>query len=121
MRIFAYLARDDVFHAHVFVDEAGEVFNLSKRENFWLLTRGRHFGFNVYPICQRPKMIAPTIRNQCSRAYVFRLAQEDMEEIGRDFGFSELKKISLDKGDFLMLLSGTARMSRANVFDLIKS
>lgn len=118
---FAYLARDDVFHAHVFVDESGEVFNLSKRENFWLLTRGRHFGFNVYCICQRPKMIAPTIRNQCSKAYVFRLAQDDLEEIGRDFGFSNLKNEVLDTGDFLLLLSGTSQKKRANVFQLLNS
>lgn len=116
---FEYLSRDDVYHAHVFVDESGEVFNLSKRENFWLLTRGRHFGLNVYCIAQRPKMIAPTVRNQCSRAYVFRLAQDDLKEIGADFGFSDLKDETLDKGDFIMLVSGTSVKQRSNVFTLI--
>jgi DNA helicase HerA-like ATPase len=116
---FAYLARADVFNSHVFVDEAGELFNSSKRENLWLLTRGRHFGFSVWMIAQRPKMIMPTARNQCSVAYIFRLAQDDLKEIGADFGHSQLQREILDKGDFLMIRSGLARFDRANVFDLL--
>jgi len=90
---FEYLIRDDVSGAHVFIDEAGDVFNLSKSYNNWLLTRGRHFGFSVFLIAQRPKMLAPTVRNQCGRAYIFRLAKDDLKEIGADFGFSDLHKI----------------------------
>lgn len=115
---FDYLIRDDVNGAHIFIDEAGDIFNLSKSWNFWLLTRGRHFGFSVFLIAQRPKMLAPTVRNQCGRAYVFRLAKDDLKEIGADFGFSDLHKIELDKGDFLMLDSGSASFSRGNVFKL---
>lgn len=115
---FDYLVQDDVNKAHVFIDEAGDVFNLSKPWNFWLLTRGRHFGFSVFLIAQRPKMLAPTVRNQCGRAYVFRLAKDDLKEIGADFGFSDLHKIELDKGDFLLLNSGSAKFTRGNVFKL---
>lgn len=117
---FEYLARDDVFHSHIFVDESGDVFNLEKKHNFWLLTRGRHFGFSVYVICQRPKMVAPTIRNQCAKAYVFRLADDDLKAVGADFGFSDLHKESLDRGDFLLLGSGSSQYSRANIFQLLK-
>jgi len=115
---FDYLARDDVHGAHVFVDEAGDVFNLSKPWNFWLLTRGRHFGFSVFLIAQRPKMLAPTVRNQCGVAYVFRLAKDDIKEIGADFGFSDLQKIELDKGQFLLLNSGSSSYSHGDVFKL---
>jgi DNA helicase HerA-like ATPase len=103
----------------VFIDESGELFNAGKRENLWLLTRGRHFGFSVVLIAQRPKMLMPSARSQCSIAYVFRLALEDMKEIGADFGHSGLAKISLDKGDFLILKSGLARFDSANVFKLL--
>jgi len=72
-QFFDYLVKDEVNKAHVFIDESGDVFNLSKPWNFWLLTRGRHFGFSVFLIAQRPKMLAPTVRNQCGRAYVFSL------------------------------------------------
>lgn len=115
---FEYLARPDVYHAHVFIDESADLFNASKRENLWLLTRGRHFGFSVVLIAQRPKMLLPAARTQCSVAYVFRLAQDDLKEIGADFGHSGLAKLNLDKGDFLLLRSGLARFDRANVFKL---
>lgn len=115
---FDYLVKDEVNKAHVFIDESGDIFNLSKPWNFWLLTRGRHFGFSVFLIAQRPKMLAPTVRNQCGRAYVFRLARDDLKEIGADFGFSDLQKINLDKGDFLLLNSGSAQYQKGNVFKL---
>lgn len=118
---FGYLSRPDVCGAHVFVDEAGEIFNLGKRHNFWLLTRGRHFGFFVYMIAQRPKMIAPTARSQAGRGYVFRLALEDLREIGGDFGHSNLIHETLDTGDFLVLHSGQASISRANIFKLLET
>ena len=127
-----YIHRDDVGHSHVFIDEAGDEFNLSKRENFWLLTRGRHYGLFVYLICQRPKMVAPSVRGQCSRGYMFRLAWEDANEMSRDFGhswpFGYLDKSGgyheekeLDKGDFFTLYSGQVRKTRANVFALTPS
>lgn len=117
---FEYLARDDVLHAHVFVDESGDIFNATKRHNLWLMTRGRHFGFNVYPIAQRPKMILPSARTMCGTAYVFRLASDDLKEIGKDFGFNDLDKETLDKGDFLVLHSGSPRYERGNIFHLLK-
>jgi len=116
---FDYLAKPDVYNAHVFIDESADLFNASKRENLWLLTRGRHFGFSVVLIAQRPKMLLPAARTQCSVAYVFRLAVDDMKEIGADFGHSSIAKINLDKGDFLILQSGLAEFDRANVFQLL--
>jgi len=115
---FDYLIQPDVNRAHIFVDESADVFNLSKPWNNWLLTRGRHFGFSVFLIAQRPKMLPPTVRNQCGRAYVFRLAKDDLKEIGADFGFSDLHKIELDKGDFLLLNSGSAQFQKGNVFQI---
>lgn len=118
--LFFYLEHPKVMHAHVFIDEAGDIFNAQNRENLWLLTRGRHKGFSVYMICQRPKMILPSARTQASIAYVFRLSNEDMREIGGDFGHSDLHKTNtLDTGDFLILKSGRKVYSRANVFKLL--
>ncbi len=119
--IFEYLSREDVSGAHVFVDEAGEIFGNDKRHNLWLLTRGRHYGFHVLMIAQRPKMILPTARNQVSRTYMFRLARDDAREVGADMGHTGIEKIILDTGDFLVLLSGQASIKRANIFDLLES
>ena len=85
-KFWGFVSRDDVGHAHIFIDEAGDLFHLGARENFWLLTRGRHFGFQVYLISQRPKMIAPSARTQCGMAYMFRLARDDAKEIWADAG-----------------------------------
>lgn len=116
---FEYVERPDVIGAHVFIDEAADFFSVGDRSNFWLLTRGRHFYLHVYLIAQRPKMIAPNARTQCGRCYMFRLAVEDADEIGRDFGHSQLGRQSLDKGDFFILDSGAAQIQRANIFELL--
>lgn len=115
---FEYLSRDDVNNAFVFIDEAGDIFTTQKRENMWLLTRGRHFGFSVFMIAQRPKMILPSARSMAGVCYLFRLSSDDMRDIGRDFGFSGLDKIILDRGDFIVLESGLSEYKTGNVFSL---
>lgn len=128
-KFWDFISRDDVNHAHVFIDEAGDIFHLGARENFWLLTRGRHFGFQVYLISQRPKMIAPSARAQCGVAYMFRLAKDDAKEICADFGHNwpfmekagtKIKPCQeLDKGDFYVLYSGAIGKKRANIFSIL--
>jgi len=115
-----YLNRPDVNCAHVFIDEADEIFNLSMRENIWILKAGKHHGFCCYLITQRPKMVAPTARNQCGLCYMFRLAADDQREIGRDFGHNGLEKINLDTGDYIRLVSGSREISRGNIFQQLK-
>jgi energy-coupling factor transporter ATP-binding protein EcfA2 len=108
--------------AHIYIDEAGDLFGMSQRENFWLATRGRHYGFEVSFITQRPKLIAPSVRGQCSRVFMFRLSTADMREVLADCGHDlSIIKTPLDKGDFLALNSGSAQFARANVFTLLKS
>jgi DNA helicase HerA-like ATPase len=116
---FEYLSRDDVNNAYIFIDEAGDIFTPQKRENLWLLTRGRHFGFSVFMIAQRPKMILPSARSMAGACYMFRLSADDQRDIGRDFGHNGLDKINLDRGDFLMVISGSSTFERGNVFSLV--
>ena len=99
----------------LFVDEADEIFSQSQRENFWLAKKGRHSGVYCNIITQRPKMIAPTVRNQCAEAWVFRLAFEDMRTIGADYGH-DLSGEILDKGDYLRIISGASSYTRGNIF-----
>lgn len=108
--------------AHIFIDEAGDLFSMSQRENFWLATRGRHYGFDVSFITQRPKLIAPSVRGQCSRVFMFRLSSADMREVLADCGHDiSIVDKPLDSGDFLALNTGSAQFARANVFTLINS
>lgn len=97
----------------IFIDESDNLFSHEQKENFWLLTKGRHFGFEIFLITQRPKMIAPSVRCQCATAYVFRLSRTDLKMVGDDFAH-EISEISLDQGDYLILFSGQNRMERGN-------
>jgi len=63
-------------------------------------------------------MILPSARSMAGVCYLFRLASDDMRDIGRDFGFSGLDKINLDRGDFLVLESGSSDYKTGNVFSL---
>lgn len=114
--------------AHVFIDESDELFSHSRKENFWILTRGRHFLLSVNLITQRPKMISPTVRRQCTKLYMFSLAHDDTKEIAKDYAFDGdelLEKdgvvVPLDKGDFVVVVSGEHSKTRANIFQLLKS
>lgn len=106
--------------ADVFIDEAHHVFSHQDKTHLWLLTQGRHYGLRLHLITQRPTKIHPDARTNCGRCFCFRLAHDDMRAIGLDYGFSDIHKISLDKGDFLLLNSGESAYSRSNVFNLLE-
>lgn len=111
---------DRVMRAHIFVDEADMVFNHARRENFWMLTRGRHYGFEMNLISQRPKLLHPTCRDQCTRMYMFRLPINDRVELGRDKGHDHFAEYDLDAGEFLVANSASREIARGNVFQLLK-
>jgi DNA helicase HerA-like ATPase len=121
MPFISYMIQPDVRHAHVFVDESNDIFSLQKDYNHWMLTRGRHFGLTIYVITQRPKMVAPNVRGQCGRAYIFHLGNDDLKQLAGDFGVDAIKNEVLDKGDFIVLESGTTQYTRSNIFKLLKT
>lgn len=102
--------------ADLWIDEAADHFGVSDRENHWLLRRGRHYGFVVHLISQRPKMLAPNVRGQCSRAYIFRLAKADLVEVAADLG-SETPDPPLDTGEYIVLDTRIAEINRYRLFD----
>ena len=69
----------------VFVDEADTLLSIGQKENFWLLTRGRHFGLSTYVITQRPALVAPSARNQCNELFCFRVSESDATLLNDDF------------------------------------
>lgn len=115
-----YIARVRTDAVSVYIDEAGDIFPQSDRDNLWIMTRGRHLGFSVTLICQRPKMILPSARHQCVRFCMFRLARDDMKEIAADTGHTDLQRKNLDQGDFICSYSGRAAYSEANIFNILK-
>lgn len=119
-RFIDFVHSDESTNYHIFVDEAHHIFGHSQKENFWMLTQGRHYGMHFYVITQRPTKVHPDARTNCARCYMFRLANDDAKEIGSDYGHSTLHRENLDTGDFLILNSGSAKLSRANVFQLLE-
>lgn len=117
-----FIEDDRTRHFHLFIDEAHNILGHSEecRDNYWLLTEGRHYFLNLHLLTQRPKKLHPDVRSQCGRCYMFRLAIQDSKEIGADFGYSDIHAEILDTGDFLILNSGSSTFERANVFKLLK-
>lgn len=110
----------DTTNAKLFIDEAHHVFAHADKSHLWMLTQGRHYGLEAHLITQRPTKVHPDARTNCGRCFMFRLAHDDARAIGLDYGFSDIHKISLDKGDFVILNSGTAHYSSSNVFKLLE-
>lgn len=103
----------------LFIDEASAIFGHDQKHNFWLAERGRHCGLQLFMITQRPMRVHPSVRTQFGEAFIFRLTNSDMVNIGADYGHN-LRGISLDKGDYLHLISGRAKYTRGNIFNQAK-
>lgn len=104
----------------LFVDESADVFGHSNTNNHWVPRRIRHNFVYLRMIAQRPKMLHPDVRSQCSYAFVLRLANDDKKTIYSDFGHSgEVETKPLDKGDCVLLTSGAIAIEEFNVFELV--
>ena len=106
--------------ALVFIDEADDILSHRYPENSMIVRRGRHYGWRVVLITQRPHLISPSARTQCGVCCMFRLGRTDSRELGHEFGHNDVQNINLDKGDFLVLRSGTSKLERSNVFTTSK-
>lgn len=86
----------------VIVDEADTLLSQSDRPNWWLATRGRHYGLENIFCTQRPQMIAPTVRNQTHELYCFRVSADDANKLSQDFADARIQDaVNLDQGEFL--------------------
>ena len=104
----------------LFVDEAPDIFNHSNTASHLIARRIRHDEIYLRLIAQRPNMIHPSARTQCSYVYMLRLSNQDSRIICGDMGHgSEVYQIPLDKGDCILLTSGSSQIEQFNVFELI--
>lgn len=74
----------------VYVDEADIYLSMSHRANWWLLSRGRHYGLSVTVITQRPAMVAPSVRGMCSTLHAFSVSESDAKMLANDFALRDL-------------------------------
>lgn len=106
---------------YLFVDESADIFGHSQTDAHWIPRRVRHQGVYLRMIAQRPKMLHPNVRTQCAYAYVLRLSGDDAKTICDDFGHGrEISQTPLDKGDCMLLTSGSRDVEFFNVFELVK-
>ena len=85
----------------LFVDESGEMIGQYEKEMFWLATRSRHYGHKAHFISQRPSMINPTIRAQCSHLFCFAISKDDSKILANEWNRSELQSAnSLQQFEF---------------------
>lgn len=70
----------------LFVDEGSEVFNLGRKENHILATRGRHRGHRLHVLAQRGfSAIAPIVRDQASDLYLFNVSLYDARKLADEW------------------------------------
>jgi len=76
---------------YVFIDESGEVFNEGNDTSYsWLATRSRHYGHSVHFLAQRAIQIPKTMRDQCSRLFLFTSSKSDGKIHSEEWNKDEL-------------------------------
>lgn len=104
----------------LFVDESADIFGHGETHAHWIPRKCRHADIYLRLIVQRPKMLHPSVRTQCAYAYMLRLSIDDAKMLCADFGHgTEVASENLDKGDCILLTSGTEGIESFNVFELV--
>lgn len=63
---------------YAFVDESGSVFNEGNDNSYqWFATTSRHYGHSAVFIAQRAIQVPKTMRDQCSRLFLFTSSRSD--------------------------------------------
>ena len=103
-----------------FVDESADLFAHGETHAHWIARRIRHAEVYLRLIAQRPNMLHPSVRTQCSYVYMLRLSKDDARIICGDMGHGvETYSTVLDKGDCILLTSGSSQTEQFNVFELL--
>lgn len=111
---------DEEHPVFLFVDESADIFGHTETHAHWIPRQCRHRNIYLRMMVQRPKMLHPSVRTQCAFAYMFRVSRDDARNLCADFGHgSDVADTPLDRGDCILLESGTTEIVEFNVFDLI--
>lgn len=74
----------------VFIDEAGDAVGRYDAVMQKTATRGRHWGHSVHFLTQRGSQIAVTVRDQCTRMFLFRTGPRDAKTHAEEWALDEL-------------------------------
>ena len=84
-----YIAKNNK-QCHIFLDESGDYLRVGDKELHWFATRSRHQGHSCYFISQRANMLAPTVRNQTTRLFMFTTSSSDSKLMADEYNDSML-------------------------------
>jgi hypothetical protein len=106
-----------------FMDESGESvgrYDLAMQKT---ATRGRHWGHTCHYIAQRASQLAPLVRDQCTRLFLFCSSTKDGEILSREWNRPELETCSqLKQGEYFYAVKmgeiSTNRSDHGNSNDL---
>lgn len=88
----------------VFIDEAGECVGQYDSEMHWLATRARHYGHQCHFLSQRGQQIAKTVRDQCSKMFLFCCSKTDGKLLADEWNKEDLNKVNeLGRGEFFVV------------------
>jgi len=78
----------------VFIDEAGDAVGRYDEAMIKTATRGRHWGHSMHYLTQRGAMLSRTVRDQCSRLFLFTTAKGDCKIHAEEWNKPELIEAS---------------------------
>lgn len=86
----------------LFIDESGSMIGRYDTQLEWLATQSRKWGHKSHFIMQRGSQVSPTVRNQCSSAFVFKQSPDDAKVLSNNFVCPEfLEAPKLNKGEYI--------------------
>ena len=86
----------------LFIDESGSMIGRYDTQLEWLATQSRKWGHKSHFIMQRGSQVSPTVRNQCSSAFVFKQSPDDAKILSNNFVCPEfLEAPKLQKGEYI--------------------
>lgn len=100
----------------VFIDEAGDSVGKYDTVMQRTATKGRHWGHSVHFLTQRGTQIAVTVRDQCTRMFLFRTGPKDSKTHAEEWGQPELlNAVHLPKGCYYYV-TRFGELSRGSLF-----
>lgn len=78
-----------------FIDEAGETVGQYDKVMHKTATKGRHWGHRVHYITQGGTQLAPIVRNQCTKLFLFTTALDDCKTHANEWNKPELRNAYL--------------------------
>lgn len=86
----------------LFIDESGSMIGRYDTQLEWLATQSRKWGHKSHFIMQRGSQVSPTVRNQCSSAFVFKQSVDDAKVLSNNFVCTEFQEApKLSKGEYI--------------------